>query len=89
MTHFYSHYQLQSFSSGNKASLFGSFVAVNLVCVVVSVSLIKHGILSWCTVSVTFLFCFAQAATVLFRATETLGLEELLRLINREVLKCG
>ncbi len=86
MTPFYSHYQLQSFSSGNKASLFGSFVAVNLVCVVASD---KHGILSWCTASVTFLFCFAQAATVPFRATETLGLEELLRLINRDVLKCG
>ncbi len=50
----------------------------------------KHIILSWCTaVSVTFWFCFAQARTVPFRATETLGLAELLRLINWDVLKRG
>ncbi len=34
----------------------------------------KHSILSWCTVSVTF--HFAQAATVPFHATETLGFVE-------------
>ncbi len=47
----------------------------------------KHRILSWCTARVTF--CFAQAATFPFRATETFGVEELLRLINRDVLKGG
>ncbi len=35
------HYQLQTFSGGNKGSLFGSSVIVNLVCVVASVSLIS------------------------------------------------
>ncbi len=49
----------------------------------------KHGILSGGTASVAFLFCFEQAATFPFRATETLGLAELLRLINRDVLKRG
>ncbi len=36
------HYLLQSFSGGNKGSLFGSSVIVNLVCVVASVSLIRR-----------------------------------------------
>ncbi len=36
----------------------------------------KTGILSWCTARVT-LFSFAQAATVPFRATETLDLTNL------------
>ncbi len=43
----------------------------------------KMGILSWCTAACVTFFCFAQAAT------ETLGLAELLRLINRDVLKRG
>ncbi len=34
-------------------------------------------------------FRYAQAATVPFRATETLGLAEPLWLINRDVLKHG
>ncbi len=49
----------------------------------------KHGILSWCTARLTFLFCSAQVATVLFHATETPGLAEILRLINGDVLKRG
>ncbi len=35
------HYILQTFSGGNKGSLFGSSVTVNLVCVIASVSLIN------------------------------------------------
>ncbi len=42
----------QSFSGGNKASLFGSSVTVNLVCVCSSLRVSdKHGILSWFTTS--------------------------------------
>ncbi len=48
----------------------------------------KHIILSWCTAaSVTF--CFVLRKLKQFRATETLGLAELLRLINWDVLKRG
>ncbi len=36
------HYRLQKFSGGNKGSLFGFSVTVNLVCVVASVSLIRR-----------------------------------------------
>ncbi len=45
----------------------------------------KTGILNWCTAARVTLFCFAQAATVPFCATETLGVEEPLRLINLKV----
>ncbi len=79
--------RLQTFSGGNKGSLFGSSVVVNLVRVVASVSNNKTGILSWCTTASATLFCFVHAATVPFSATETLGLAEPLRLINRDVLK--
>ncbi len=79
------HYRLETFSGGNKGSLFGSSVIVNLVCSSLRVS-DKHGILGWCTASVTF-FRFVQAATVLFRATETLGVAKTLRLTNRDILK--
>ncbi len=41
------------------------------MCEITSVVSDKTGILSWCTASVTY-FLFVQAATVPFRATETL-----------------
>ncbi len=79
-------YQLQTFSGGNKGSLFGSSVIVNLLCAAFVSD--KHNILIWCTDSVT-LFHFAQPATVPFHATETLSVVEPLQLISRDILKRG
>ncbi len=55
------HYLLQTFSGGNKGSLFGSSVTVNLVCVVASVSLMGTTFLSWCTAASVTLFSFCAS----------------------------